>query len=279
MSKIIFCLLLILLLLLPERVMADEFDKPVIGLALSSGAAWGLAHIGVLEVLAENDIEFELVAGTSAGAIIGAFYAGGTTPHEMEDIVAEMSWLDILRPIISKNALFRSDVIEKFIASNLKINSFAELPVKLSVVAADLATGETVILNEGVISQAVTASSAIPVVFEPVYLNDKVLIDGGMANNLPVDVVKEMGADIIIAVNVSGGFSFKELPQSKIETGIRAYHIMQKNMVNNQGADILIEPDLDGISGIDFEEYEILIEKGREAAEAALPDILQLLGR
>lgn len=279
MNTYIIIFLLVISLLLTGTVNAEENNDKVVGLVLSGGAAWGLAHIGVLEVLSENDIKIDLISGTSAGAIIGSFYAGGTTPEEMIEIASGIRWRHFLNPVIADLGLFSPSGIEKYIKSELKIDQFDKLPIKFAVIAADLESGDEIIINEGSISSAVSASSAIPVIFKPVKNKDRLLVDGGIVNNLPVNLAKEMGADIIIAVDVTGVFSFRETPDSKLEAGIRAYNILQRSQVDASQADILIEPDLTGIRGIDFKSYEKIIKKGREAAEKVLPDIINLLGK
>jgi NTE family protein len=278
MDKSIIILFCIICLYSTTISFARENEEKVVGIALSGGAAWGLAHIGVLEVLLENNIKIHVISGTSMGAIVGAFYAGGTKPQEMIDMAQDTNWTDFIRPVISELGFFSIKRIEKFLKDELKINEFSDLEIPLSVVATNLNTGEEVIFNEGAISPAISASAAIPIIFEPVQYKGELLMDGGLVNYLPVNLLEDMGADIKIGVNVAGAFSFTGTPESKIEAGIRSYNILQKDRINPEEIDVLIEADLSGIRGIDFNSYEEIIEEGRRAAKEALPNLKEVLG-
>ncbi|MFW5985558.1 MAG: patatin-like phospholipase family protein [Halanaerobiaceae bacterium] len=280
MKKLLVIFILVLVVANSCSVLAEartEKEKTEVGLALSGGAAWGLAHIGVLEVLVENEIEIDYIAGTSAGSIVGSLYASGVSPEEMKEIAEDITWIDLLRPVISDLGLFNSEQIEKFIKENIKENQFSRLQIGLSVVATDLATGEVVILEKGKVSRAVTASSAIPVIFEPVEYREKKLVDGGLANNLPLDVVNQQDVDIVVGVDVASSFSIAEFPRSKTEVGIRSYNIIQKHQTDYEGADVVIKPDLEGIRGTDFSAHKKMIARGRDAAREMLPEIKKLL--
>ncbi len=275
MKTVIFILVFLLLFLNSTGTLyAAPEEEPRIGLALSGGAAWGLAHIGVLEVFEEEGIDICCIAGTSAGAIVGSFYAGGMSSREMRKLAENISWRRFLWPVISELGLFSTERLEEFIDNHLQGNEFADLDIDFTCVASDLGSGELVVLNDGSVARAVAASSAIPVIFEPVEINDRHLVDGGLISNLPLEILeKKDDIDILIGVDVVSSFSFAEFPQSRIEVGIRSYNIMQQYHVDSEGADILIKPDLEGISGIDFESYKKMIARGREAAAEVIPEI------
>ena len=257
-----------------DSITEDRNDEEItIGIALSGGAAWGLAHIGVLEVLEENDIKLDYIAGTSSGAAVGSLYASGVTPQEMAEIANDIKWLDLIRPIISDLSIFDSRRIRTFMQDKLETENFSDLKIGFTAVATDLGRGEVVYLDSGNLSFAVMASATIPIIFEPVKYGDKMLVDGGLSNNLPLDVLEKKEMDVIIGVDVNSSFSIEAFPRNLIEVGIRSYNIMQRYHIAPEKADILIRPDLEGIRGMDFDSHEEIIAEGRRAAEEALPQI------
>jgi len=149
----------------------------------------------------------------------------------------------------------------------------------MAITATDIDTGKPVVFTEGPLARLLAASSAVPVVFDPLEYDGKLLADGGVVDNVPIDAARELGADRIIAVNVGGGFSLEERPEGRIEYANRIYHIMRMALYDEDDADVYISPDLDGIRGTDFDKHKEITRRGREAAEAALPEIKQLLGR
>ena len=261
-----------------DSITEDRNDKEIkIGIALSGGAAWGLAHIGVLEVLEENGITPDYIAGTSAGAAVGSLYASGKSPGEMATFAEELNWLNLIRPVISDVSIFDSRRIREFMEEKLKVNDFTDLGTGFTAVATDLGSGDIVYLDRGDLSFAVMASATIPVLFEPVSYGEKMLVDGGLSNNLPLDVLEREEMDVIIGVDVNSSFSIDVFPRNLIEVGIRSYNIMQRYHVNPEKADVLIRPNLEGIRGMDFSEHKQIIATGRQAAEEALPEIEALI--
>ncbi len=273
-TALILCIFFVFFLVRPACAAEDD---PVIGLALSGGASWGLAHIGVLEVLEEEGIEFKIIAGTSSGALVGSLYAGGMSPQAMAEEAKSIAWTDFVDPIIQGMGFFSTRGIEEFVASHLPEDEFQALPIELAVVAADLDTGDEVVLNSGSVSKAVAASAAIPVIFDPVEYDDWLLADGGLVNNLPLELVRELGADKVIAVDVASNFRFTGRPETRTEVGIRAYNILMLDRTASKNADVFIRPDLNGIPGTDFSSHQEIIERGREAARKVLPEIRDLL--
>ncbi len=257
----------------------QEPERPTVALVLSGGGAWGAAHIGVLEVLAEHDIEFDMIAGTSAGAVAGAFYLAGYDIEGLSRQLAELSFLQVLRPSFGGLGFFRIDPVEQYFADRLDYDRLEDLPKPMAITATDIDTGKPVVFTEGPLARLLAASSAVPVVFDPLEYDGKLLADGGVVDNVPIDAARELGADRIIAVNVGGGFSLEERPEGRIEYANRIYHIMRMALYDEDDADVYISPDLDGIRGTDFDKHKEITRRGREAAEAALPEIKQLLGR
>ncbi len=262
-----------------EQVESSEMESPVVALTLSSGAAWGLAHIGGIEVLEEHDIDFQIITGTSAGAIVGSLYADGMSTGDMRSEIEKLGWTDFLFPTLNNKGLgfFTTARIENYLSELYQNENIEDLNLTLAITATDIDTGQPVTFTEGPLARVVSASVAVPILFDPVDIDDKWLADGGLVRNLPVVEAKEMGADIIIAVDVATGFSFTGRPQGRIEYGNRAYNILRGSLQRPEGYDILIEPDLNGLQGFDFEAHEEIINRGRQAAEKSLDEIKELI--
>ncbi len=175
--------------------------RPTVGIALSGGSARGLAHIGILEVLEENSIPIDYIAGTSMGALIGALYSSGIPPKRIKEFFSEINWQSIADLEIPKDGLIKGKRAEEYLASEIGNKSFGQLNIPLAVVAADIKTGSEVIFDKGDVAEAVHASAAIPVIFSPVKIKNMELVDGGIVNPAPVDIVKKMGADIVIGID------------------------------------------------------------------------------
>lgn len=182
------------------------FRKPRFGLALSGGGAQGLAHIGVLKVLEEAGIRPDYLAGTSMGGVIAAAYAAGLAPHEIERIAADVSetrnLLRLADLSLPQQGIVRGERILEFFDKHLQGSTFAELKIPLTLIAVDLNTGQEVRLKEGSVAEALRATISIPGLFVPVEHNGMRLVDGGLLNNLPVDAARQMGADVVLGVDV-----------------------------------------------------------------------------
>jgi len=176
-----------------------------IGLVLGSGGARGYAHLGVLKVLYEADIHIDLIVGTSFGAIVGAGYAAGRNIYELEKIALETGWMKLLKMIdvAPPKGIFAGNKLERFFSVLTRQKHFSELKVPLTVVTTDIETGEEVLINKGPVSKAILASSAFPGIFAPVEIDNRWLVDGVLVNPLPIQTAFDMGADIVIAVDVS----------------------------------------------------------------------------
>ncbi len=176
-----------------------------IGLVLGSGGARGYAHLGALKVLYEADIHIDLVVGTSFGAIVGAGYAAGRNIHELEKIALETGWMKLLKMIdvAPPKGIFAGNKLERFFSVLTQQKDFSELKIPLTVVTTDIETGEEVLINKGSVSKAILASSAFPGIFAPVEIDNQWLVDGVLVNPLPIQTAFDMGADIVIAVDVS----------------------------------------------------------------------------
>lgn len=249
-----------------------------VGLALGAGLSRGLAHIGVLQALEEAGVKPHYIAGSSMGGIIGALYACGLKLEMIKRLSQQISsrlWMDFTIP---HKGLIAGDKLEEMLFLLTGRRSFSQLAVPLSVVAVDLVNGEKVILNEGSIARAVRASCAIPGIFSPVKIGDQILVDGGVLQRVPASVVKEMGADLVIAVDVGvnvGSYKIDHI----FDVLSRSIEIMslEIHQAQKDDAHLLIAPEVDDIGPFDFERVEEIIERGREAAAPVLPRLTAYL--
>jgi len=250
-----------------------------VGLALSGGAARGVAHVGVLEVLEEAGIRPDVVAGTSAGALVAALYCAGVPIADIKAEALELKWSRIGRVTRPRLGWFDISRLEQRVNEMTGGCTFAGCSVPFAAVAADILSGEVVVLSDGPLSAAVRASCSLPGLFTPVPQGERLLVDGGLLNNVPVSVARDMGADYVIAVDLfPSGHRFKP-PRHLAEMAMLAYYHMAIQAHRERAeADCLIMPEINHLSIMDFSHTPELIAKGRQAAEEALPHLLQDLG-
>lgn len=253
-----------------------------IGIALGGGAARGYAHIGVLKALERHGIHPDCIAGCSMGALIGAIYATGISADRLEKLALNITpkyWMDVF---ISRNGIMSGKKLESIISTLTGGRNIEDLPIPYRAVATEVMTSQPFIFKEGPVCTAVRASSAVPAIFEPVYIDDKILVDGGFVDIVPVDLLDEMGADFTIAVDV--GFSFtSSRPANVFEILLLSIDTLQKQLheLKTLKADLIIKPDVSGIRPNQFDKAEECIRIGEETAEEILSkaDIpLALLG-
>lgn len=298
---------LLLVLLLPSAGPAQE--RPRIGLALSGGGARGLAHVGVLRELEAQRIPIDMVAGTSMGAVVGGLYASGLSPDEIEALVDTVDWEALLSETPPRSALgYRSRaeqrrtpvafeiglagggirlpgglltgqpldlLLRRLTLPVAAIDDFSALPIPFAAVATDIERGERVVLRDGDLVEAVRASMAIPVVFSPVEIDGRLLTDGGLVDNLPVEIVRSMGADVVIAVDAAprleGGPHIRTIPG--IVDQIVAIVGRQRIEESLALADVAITPDLEGFGLFEFDEATVILERGAAATRDAGRDL------
>ena len=238
-----------------------------VGLALSGGAVLGIAHVGAIKVLEENKIPIDMIAGTSAGSLTGVFLAAGLTSDQMYEMVKSMTWGKISKLTIPKMGLLNSKLLERFIELAIGRLDFHELKKPFAAVTVDLTTGKQVVLKDGPVSEAVRASCAIPGVFTPVSRGNQVLVDGGVLNFLPTDVVRQMGAEYVIAVKVMPTICGKKGPENIIQVLINSFQLTIAQIAEHApNGDVTIVPDLTGLNSYDFEQAEKLYQRGYDAA-------------
>ncbi|MBN1161296.1 MAG: patatin-like phospholipase family protein [Dehalococcoidales bacterium] len=268
--------------------------KKKVGLALSGGAARGLAHIGVLDVLQREGIPIDIIAGTSAGAIIGAVYACCRDSDIVKKHALSIDWkkmASLFDLSFRMSGLLKGGKIEKLLAEYIGGDiDFSKLKIPFSCVATDIDTGEEIVITTGSVTEALRASISVPGIFSVAKRGDRYLVDGGLTTPVPVDTVKQMGADFIIAVNVNPRVTDR-ISQST-EKRIKArkepniFHVMMQSIYittytvarnSLADADIVIEPDLKGIGAADFQKAGEMILMGQEAAADAIPGIKRKL--
>jgi NTE family protein len=251
---------------------------PRIALALGGGAARGFAHIGVIRVLEAEKIPIDLVVGTSVGSLIGALYAQKRDVFDLEWTAFALTQDDLLDTGVM-NALVgmglaKGERLEKFVESKVQVKTIEALQVPFAAVAADLNWGTKVVIDRGSVARAVHASSAVPGLFEPVSHLGKVLVDGGVVENIPIATARERGADLVVAVEIGEGVANSEI-HNLVDVLLQSANIMFaiNSEHSKHGADVLITPDVKGVGMLDFTQKKRCMQAGMEAARAAVPRI------
>ena len=245
-----------------------------IGLALGGGAARGFAHVGVIAVLEEAGLRPHFVVGTSAGSLVAALYASGKSSAQLQQTalnMEEVAITDWILPIIGRG-MFRGDALARYVNELVSSRLIENMTIPLGVVATDLGSGNAVLFQKGDTGTAVRASSAVPAVFVPVKINGREYVDGGLVSPVPVRFARQMGADVVIAVDISNP------PEANTADGtlqilLQTFAIMGKsiNQYELAGADVVVRPSQAGLKSADFTSRQRAIEAGRAAMLVALP--------
>ncbi len=248
-------------------------ETPSLGLALGGGFARGLAHIGVLKVLEEENIPIQFVAGTSVGAIIGAAYCSGISAREMEEIASLVRFKDFARWTLSRLGFASNDRMQTFLEETLRLTTFEDLKIPLAVAATDFVTGDAVVFRSGPLVDPVRASCAYPGIFLPVEVNGKLLVDGMLAHSVPTIPVRDMGATRVIAVYLNSQWGNLQGPRHVFDVIGQCFSIAQQKMCGpwQAAADLVITPDVRGFSYDSFERAAELRRAGEEVTRRALP--------
>jgi NTE family protein len=286
--------------------------RPKIGLALSGGGAKGFAHVGALKVIEEAGIPIDYIAGTSVGSIVGGLYAIGYDASMLENIIEGQNWEELLSngfkreyipavtkeeqsrylisfPIETKKISIPSGLLN---GQNLMefftyltygyhdVNDFSKLPIPFECIAADLATGHEVVLNKGYLPKSIRASMAVPAAIAACVIDGHLLVDGGIVNNFPVDRCREMGADIIIGIDIQDSLLTKDKIKSipDVISQLTSLMSIDRSEENRKNVDVLIRPDISGYSATNFdtESAKALIKRGEDAARKMLPQLIRL---
>lgn len=307
-----FLLNLLLVFLISSLVHAQQNgERPKIGVVLSGGGAKGFAHVGALKVLVEAGVPIDYVGGTSMGGIMGGLFAIGYHPDSLENIVLSQNWEELLAGKLSRRDLsmpekeedgkyfftlpFRDkkiklpsglvagqsvyNLISYYASPSYGITDFTQLEIPFLCVAADIVSGEYVVLDRGYLPDAMRATMAIPTVFTPIEVDGKLLVDGGLVNNFPVEEVRKMGADIIIGVDVSDPLKTKDELNSLVKILDQSTSFLRRPLHDEGVAntDIFIRPELKGYGASSFGDADTLIIRGERAARKMLPQIMAML--
>jgi len=246
-------------------------EKGNIGLALGGGAVLGAAHIGVLKAIDETGIKVKYISGTSIGAFVAALYAFEKSWTEIKEIALELNWPDITGLNLSKMGLLSNEKLGKLITEHIGNKNIEESNIPLAIVATNISNGEKIILNKGSIADAVMASTGIPGIFIPTEIESKLLVDGGLVENVPVNTLKELGPDYLIGIDLNAKHTYQK-PNNIIEVLLNSFHFMMLASAKllTLEADLMIKPDLNEFNRSNIDQVEDLIEKGYEAAKKAL---------
>lgn len=263
----------------PGRSRNPAPAQPRLGLALGGGSARGLAHIGVLKALDEAGYRADMLAGTSAGALVGVFYAAGFSPWQIEEVALKVRDIDVADlNSANKRGMFAGEALQRLVNEQLRQQAIERLRIPFCAMATQLSNGEANALRSGDAGLAVRASCAIPGVFVPALVNGREMVDGGLVSPLPVRPVRAMGADFVIAIDV-GVPPKNDIGAGLYEVILQSFEIMGRalSQLEGQQADLLIRPDTSRYSSTDFNARKEMIQAGYEAGRRALPELARHL--
>jgi len=253
--------------------------KPKVAVVLGAGSARGLAHIGVLQVLLENQIDFDMIVGSSMGAMVGTIYACGANIYMLDKMVENMNTKILFDVGIPRMGFISGKRVKDFLDLLTKKKDFSNLDFPVAVVATDLITGKRVVMEQGSVSEAVRASISVPGVFAPVLKDDMVLVDGAVIDRLPIGVARDRGADFVIAVDVTFGPGQRGPIINTMDIIMTSLDIMAKHHFDSvhADADILIQPEVGHINPREFDRSREIVDRGRVATEGVIKDIKRKL--
>ena len=283
----VFLLIIFLVLMLATCVTTPPLPpappKPAtIAVVLGAGASKGFAHIGVLKVLEAQNIPIHMIVGTSVGSLVGSLYASGKTAFELQGIAMKMERDNIIDYDwkIWNGGLIKGEKLENFINVNIQNTPIEKLKIRYYAVATNAATGEEVVFAKGNTGMAVHASCSVPGVFQPLKIGSNTYVDGSVGSPVAVDVARRNGADIVIAVDISGGIN-TDVPSGIMDTMRKSVDIMYSRIAEYQtkNADIVIRPNMKNIGSTDMDKVNEAIFEGEKAASAKIPEILKIVNR
>lgn len=310
-TKGLVCLILVFSTVFVQKSQAqDTIKRPKIGLVLTGGGAKGFAHIGVLKVLEEAGIKIDYIGGTSMGSVVGGLYAAGYNARQLDSIFSTTNFDELLNdyiprsyksfyekrngevyalslpfrkfnvgvPIALSKGLYNYCLLSQLTNHVQHVRDFSQLPIPFVCIATDIESGQQVVLNKGFLAQALLASSAFPTLFSPVEMDGKILIDGGITNNYPVEEVRKMGADYIIGVDVQDGLKDRNnlREATRILLQISNLQVIEGMKDKIKRTDLYIKPEVDQYSVISFEKGKEIVLKGEEATFSFCDQISEL---
>jgi len=251
--------------------------KPKIALALGGGAAKGFAHIGVIKILEQHGIKPDIITGTSAGSIIGSFYASGMNSIQLQQKAMDLESNGLMDFTLSTDGFIKGEALQNFINRSVNYKPIQGLKIPLGIVATNKDTGATAVFRSGNTGQAVRASASVPNIFQPVKIGNSYYVDGGLTQPVPVSAAKKMGADIVIAVDISA--RPKSGASGLLSTLDQTINIMSQVALTNElkKANVVIKPNLERLSSVSFDSKHQAILEGEKAAIRMLPGIKKVI--
>ena len=249
-----------------------------IAVVLGAGASRGFAHVGVLKMLETHRVPVHMVVGTSVGAFVGSLYAYGFSPYELQTIALGIQKDDVADYIIPDNGFIKGEKLENYINNLVKFTPLDKLKIPFYAVATNIRTGEEMVFGRGNTGRAVRASCAVPGIFNPVVIGENVYVDGGVVSPVAVSAARRLGADVVIAVDISSGLT-PAMPSGTLETIMQSVDIMHNKMsvIQLKNADVVIRPKVGYIGPGDFTKRHEAIMEGEKAAAVAMPAINQVI--
>jgi len=250
-----------------------------LGIVLGAGASKGFAHIGVLKVLELHNVPIHLVVGTSVGSVVGSLYAYGYKAFQLQEMALSIEKGDVIDPLyLPTNGFVKGEKLEEFINRALKNTPIEKLKIPFYAVTTDIQAGQEVVFGKGNTGTAVRASCSVPGIFRPLKIGDKMYVDGGVVSPVAVDVARRLGADVVIAVDISSAIE-RTQPEGTMETILQSINIMYSKLATIQlsNADVVIKPKVSHIASFDFSKRHEAILEGEKAASEALPHILKIV--
>jgi len=262
-------------------------SKVKVGLALGSGGSWGLAHIGALKVLEENNIPIDYIVGSSMGAIIGACYSLNPNIEEIEKTAVSLTKWKLMKLVdmnVPRISLISGNKIKNFIKELVEDKSFSDTKIPFKIVATDLESGEEFVIEKGKLVDAIMASISIPGIFPPVRIGENLLVDGGVINPTPTNVVKKMGSKSVIGVDLTMKSKMEFQNSNIYQTLMRSYEILRTqstkfNINKNDNGLLIIKPNITKLRSFKIYEIKKFIEEGERTTRKALPEIKKLISR
>ena len=261
-----------------KEAVQPQREPARIALVLGGGAARGFAHIGVLKILESNGIPIHMIVGTSAGSFVGSLYAYGLNAYQIQKLSLDIQRSDIADFTIPDNGFIKGDLLEEYVNRMLRNTTMEKLRIPFYATATELPNGKETVFGTGNTGKAVRASCSIPGVFNPAMIGNKMYVDGGVVSPVPVDAAKRLGADVVIAVDISSDLDTTK-PSGTIETILQAINIMcsRISVAQLSRADIVIRPLVGHIGSADFDRRNDAIIEGEKAALQALPKIREIV--
>ncbi len=266
--------------IVPEAPVQPPPKPAKIALVLGAGASKGFAHVGVLKILETNKIPIHLIVGTSVGSVVGSFYAYGLNAFELQRLSFSVEQKEIVDLTLPDNGFIKGEKLEEFVNKVVKNTPMEKLKLPFYAVATEIQNGQETVFGRGNTGQAVRASCSIPGVFRPVKIGDKFYVDGGVVSPVAVEAAKRLGADLVIAVDISAG-SERTPPGNTIETLLQSINIMYSKLAAIQlsQAEIVIRPKVGHIGSADFSKRHEAVLEGEKAAAEVLPRMKELLNQ